>query len=131
MTTLDQQRALDAYQKAEAAAKQPGSANYRAYVDALPAAILTNGLGQALASERANGGDRQGGGNYNAHQQLYNNLAAWLQARIPDYRGDLLHQLMTHDEATYIQAQAEALAWLGWHKKFCRAFIARAAEDRG
>ena len=43
--------------------------------------------------------------------------------------GDLLQAIMKHDEAHYLHAQAEALAWLEWHKKCCRASFP--AEETG
>ena len=30
---------------------------------------------------------------------------------------------MSNDEECYLRAQVEALAWLEWHKKFCRAYL--------
>jgi CRISPR-associated protein Cmr5 len=36
---------------------------------------------------------------------------------------DLLEAITGQDEAHYLRAQAEALAWLEWHKKFCRAWL--------
>ncbi|HET9626208.1 MAG TPA: type III-B CRISPR module-associated protein Cmr5 [Kofleriaceae bacterium] len=94
---------------------------YRAYTDRLGPAILINGLGQALASERAAAGTPASPREH-AHACLFRNLQAWLCGDSGVYRGgDVLAQIVEGSEARYLQAQTEALAWLTWHKKFCRA----------
>lgn len=111
--------------------------SYRAYVDRLSPTIVMNGLGQALASERSAAGapphtDDEKGADKKAHQELYNSLHSWLCRRdggVYPGANDLLQALMTHDESLYLRAQAEALAWLLWHKKFCRAEFPRGEVD--
>lgn len=118
MRTLEQKRAAHALKRVDELANRLKSNaeknDYRAYVDRLGPAIVMNGLGQALASELAAGA---------AHKELYRSLKGWLCRDDGVYRagGDLLNAIMTHDQAKYLHAQAEALAWLEWHKKFCRA----------
>ena len=95
---------------------------YRSYVDRLGPAILMNGLGQAMATEIASGAGT--GASARAHRRLYDNLQGWLcrhDGNIYPDGGDLLQAIMTNDQSEYLLAQAEALAWLEWHKKFCRA----------
>ena len=97
---------------------------YRSYIERLGPAIVTNGLGQALAAERAAAGETPNKPEETAHLEVYRSLQSWLCR--PDsgvYPGadDLLEAILEHDEAQYLRAQAEALAWLEWHKKFCRA----------
>ncbi len=123
MRTLEQCRAADALERV---AKLGGSDAfrklYRSYVDRLGPAIVMNGLGQALATEKAAAGpgksDRE-----RAHRALHDNLQAWLCREGGVYpAGDQLLQAITqHDQSRYLRAQAEALAWLVWHKKGCRA----------
>lgn len=119
MRTLEQKRAEHALKRVdEVACKLKSDAlrkDYRAYVDRLGPAIVMNGLGQALASERAADGK--------AHAELYESLAGWLCRADGVYRADkdLLEAITTCGESKYLIAQAEALAWLEWHKKFCRA----------
>jgi CRISPR-associated protein Cmr5 len=127
MKTIEQLRAANALQRVtELRAKSEKFRKcYRAYVDRLSPAIVMNGLGQALASERSAAGappptdpDKQ------AHHELYRSLHNWLcrqKEGVYPGQADLLEALMTHDESFYLRAQAEALAWLLWHKKFCRA----------
>ena len=103
---------------------------YRAYVDRLGPTIMMNGLGQALATERA---AASAGRNVRerAHRRLYDNLQGWLcrdDSNIYPDGGDLLQAITANDQSKYLLAQAEALAWLEWHKKFCRAEL---PEDGG
>lgn len=125
MIITEQRRAADALAQVE---KLKGESEefrrlYRSYVDRIGPAIVMNGLGQALATERAAAGskntDRE-----KAHDRLYCNLQRWLCDQSDGiYPGspDLLKAIMDNDESMYLRAQVEALAWLEWHKKFCRA----------
>lgn len=120
---------------------------YAGYVKSLPAAIVMNGLGQALATELAQGGKDsakgQGGLSPDAHRQIYLHLQNWLcgkdpEAVFPDtFTEDnrplthLLTRLYGSDQSEYLRAQAEALIYLGWLKKFAGALLAGdEAEDR-
>ena len=101
---------------------------YRAYSDRLGPAIVMNGLGQALATERAAAGTAPKFEREKAHKELYGNIQSWLcrgNGGVYPAGGDLLKAIMDQDESHYLRAQAEALAWLEWHKKFCRASLPR------
>lgn len=115
--TLEQKRAGNALECARRV-REEGAEKYRSYVDRLGPAIVMNGLGQALATEIAAGDP--------VHDTLYRNVSQWLcrpgEGVYPGSR-DLLDSIVQNDEARYLHAQAEALAWLQWHKKFCRAFL--------
>lgn len=107
--------------------------NYKSYAKALPANILMSGLGQAVATMRSRVGKRAG------YQQLYNHLEDWLCGKDADApyhnfqaagnRSTLLHAITQHDQDTYIRAQAEALAYLEWLRKFAEAFLEDGAEQ--
>jgi len=101
--------------------------NFLSYVNALPAAIRTNGLGQAMATERAGSKDDKG------HGKLYKALNDWLcrdDSWAPYPRGmDLIEAIVKNGEAHYLRAQAEALAYLVWLKKFARAQLEPGSED--
>jgi CRISPR-associated protein Cmr5 len=113
---------------------------YAGYVKSLPAAIVMNGLGQALATELAQGGKNtakgQGGLSPDAHRQIYLHLQDWLcgkdaEAVFPDTFDKksrplthLLSRLYAADQSDYLRAQAEALLYLGWLKKFAGALLA-------
>lgn len=126
MRTYEQKRATDALKRVEQIDKLENSEkkkNYRAYVDRLGPTIVVNGLGQALASELA--------ADDPLHKKLYKNLKGWLCRDNGVYPKDkdLLCAIMEHDESKYLRAQAEALAWLEWHKKFCRAKFPKGEDD--
>lgn len=106
---------------------------YRAYVERLGPSILVNGLGQALATERAAAGRNPKQPEEQAHALLYKNAQAWLCRADGVYTqgGDLLTAIVTGSEQLYLRAQAEALAWLIWHKKFCRAVLPASDEYEG
>jgi CRISPR-associated protein Cmr5 len=103
---------------------------YRAYAERFGPSILMNGLGQALATERAAAGSKPTRPEERAHDLLYKNVQAWLcrAGGVYAQRADLLDAIVAGSEALYMRAQAEALAWLIWHKKFCRALLPSSEE---
>lgn len=127
--TPEQRRAADALRAVQALDDDVKfRKRYRAYADRIGPSILTNGLGQALAAERAAAGSDPKKPDERAHDRLYKNLQAWLCRNGGIYEPgaggtDLLQAVVRHGEADYLRAQAEALAWLMWHKKFCRAYL--------
>jgi CRISPR-associated protein Cmr5 len=126
MQTPEQRRAADALralpQRGESDALRK---SYRSYVERLGSSILINGLGQALATEKAAATSKPEKAEERAHHLLYENLARWLCREGGIYPGgmDLLEAIVQNGEAQYLRAQVEALAWLVWHKKFCRAYL--------
>ncbi|WP_043586021.1 type III-B CRISPR module-associated protein Cmr5 [Geminisphaera colitermitum] len=132
--SLAQRRAAHALARVQARehAGKSTYGNYVAYVSALPATILTNGLGQAAATllSRAKGKMKD------AHHLLYDDLASWLcgddsVAPYPKHKsnGRLMTAITTNTEADYLRAQAEALAYLVWLKKFANAFLEPGKPD--
>jgi CRISPR-associated protein Cmr5 len=133
--TLAQKRAAHALKQIEALNGKGGK--YKSYVQALPATILMNGLGQALAMELA-AADRNKG-DHDAHKLIYLHLESWLcgkpphQAKAPSnlvhsdapYKGepDVLKAIISKPEKDYLLAQAEALAYLDWLKTFASAYL--------
>jgi len=104
--------------------------NYVNYVKGLPAVILQNGLGQALATLlAASKGERDD------HRLLYDQLNEWLCGengnRYSPYRrcrgSDLMRAITSGSEEEYVVAQGEALAYLQWLKKFAVAYL---SEER-
>ena len=128
MQTAEQQRAANALERVESLNGTPNQfkVSYRAYVDRLGPAIVMNGLGQAMATELAAAGSGSGGRDTDAHQQLYENMQAWLcrnDGGVYAGANSLLQAIINGDQSKYILAQAEALSWLDWHKKCCRAIF--------
>jgi CRISPR-associated protein Cmr5 len=117
--TIEQARARHALDRVRAVKKDPGK--YGSYVKQLPASILMSGLGQAVATLQAAARGKQ----EDAHRTLYKDLEAWLCTECPDapYQGkrSLIDAIVDGDQAAYVRAQAEALHWLEWLKKFAQA----------
>jgi len=97
---------------------------FRRRVDNLGPSILTNGLGQALATARA-----QNGG-----QSVYDTLSDWLCQQHPysPYHGehDVLAGVVHHGRSEYMWAEGETLQWLTWLKKLARAQFPATQEAR-
>ena len=124
MRSIEQQRAANALHRVNGLTGKPSSfkKQYRSYVDRLGPAIVMNGLGQALATELAAAGENTD--DQRAHRELYVCLQEWLcreDGGVYRTGEDLLQAIMQNDQTHYLRAQVEALAWLEWHKKCCRA----------
>ncbi|ACV63730.1 CRISPR-associated protein, Cmr5 family [Desulfofarcimen acetoxidans DSM 771] len=123
--TLEQERAADALQKVKEVRQERKDLliEYSSYAKSLPATILANGLGQAAATLLAKAKDNK----KDAHYILYTHLREWLcsdREVVPYNKGeDLMEAITSNDRNAYIRAQAEALAWLQWLKKFAAAYL--------
>jgi len=126
--TLDQQRAEHALNQIQRLAKETDyDGMYVSYVSALPATIVMNGIGQALATELAK--DK---GKGQSHRRLFDHLASWLTNEgqpLSAVRGAAREQpqsvltALMESQQTYVNAQAEAMAYINWLKQFARAFL--------
>jgi CRISPR-associated protein Cmr5 len=130
--TLDQRRAADALEKIRnlQARGENYYGHYVSYVSALPATIVMNGLGQALATllSAAKGDPRD------PHRILYDHIADWISTQIQPLSGPtdtLIDRLMQNRQDVYLQAQAEAMAYLNWLKQFARAYLKEKKEGEG
>jgi CRISPR-associated protein Cmr5 len=98
--------------------------NYVSYTQSLPATILMNGLGQACATLLAKS---------EHHRLLYEDLQSWLcgdDSAVPFRNGgELMEAITQKDQRAYLHAQAEALAYLVWLKKFANAFLERGTSE--
>ena len=134
MRSVEQERAANALACVNALGRRSDDfkKRYRGYIDRLGPAIVMNGLGQALATERAGAGAHPKQDDERAHHEIYQNLRRWLcrdQGGVYPSSDDLLEAIMENDEALYLRAQAEALSWLEWHKKCCRASFPKDEGD--
>lgn len=132
--TLEQERAAYALAKVRDIREKLDAEKadkFASYVESLPANILSNGLGQTAATLLAQGKGRDG----DPHRMLYNALQAWLcrDAIQAPYRsaGDLMNAIVSNDRNTYLRAQAEALAWLAWLKRFAVAYLKKEKKKEG
>jgi CRISPR-associated protein Cmr5 len=117
MRTLDQKRAEHALEEIKKIGNKEYG-HYVSYVSGLPATIVMNGLGQALVTLLAK--------DDNSHKMLFDSVAGWLCEQIPGLGGEpdgLIERMMDQDQAVYIHAQAEAMAYLSWLKQFARAYL--------
>ncbi len=136
---LARRRAKDALKKIKTMVPEPGEqaqyGNYVSYVKALPATIIMSGLGQALAMEKA--GANKSGDVKAGHERLYRHLNNWLCNAggtgwtSSPYSGDVLEAITDGNDADYIRAQAEALEYLEWLKKFAMAFLEEKQDREG
>ena len=145
--TIEQQRAEAALAAVQEVAQRAADVQrmYASYAKSLPAMILMAGLGQALATAMSKGGGSASGGNAEAWRLLVGHLEAWLVRQCPEspYKGAggaqgdgsaglaLMRAIVDHDQRDYVIAQAEALAYLQWLKKFAHALLAREGGDGG
>jgi|GEM_PF-345502 len=127
--TLEQQRAAHALNAVRELAAAPFAKEYSSYVESLPATIVMNGLGQACATllAAANGSGDRG----HAYSALHGHLQSWVcRPASPGnaegvYPGadSLIDAIVQNGQSKYVHAQAEALAYLVWLKKFSQAFL--------
>lgn len=124
--SLEQERAAQAARDVREAKDSTGGGEYRSLVEGLPAMILANGLGQTCAYLLS----RAEGDRHKVEFLLYRHLETWVQRRIPRLQGGLLPALMNADAGTYRRAQAEALAYVQWLKRFAQAELPRGERQR-
>ncbi len=121
-TTLDQDRAAHALEKIRSM-QGNHDGMYVSYISAMPATIVMNGLGQALITQLSKAKKGQAG---DSHRLIYEHLCDWLSQQVAGLEGpadQLIERLMNNDQAVYVHAQAEAMAYLNWLKQFSRAML--------
>jgi len=125
--SAEQRRAANALQAVAHSLPPPSySKSIAPTPDRLGPAILMNGLGQALATERANNDEP-------AHHHLFHNLETWLCGEAGVYvTGDLLSAIVGGSEALYFARRPRR--WPGWSgtrnsaAHTCQRRIARRTE---
>lgn len=121
--TLGQKRAAHALKAIAKLVEKNNYGNFGSYVQRLPATIVMNGLGQAMAGELAAG---RGGkdDDERAHKTLFGFVESWLweSKTYPNDEG-LMEAIVKSNQEDYVRAQAEALAYLDWLKKFSQAYL--------
>jgi CRISPR-associated protein Cmr5 len=123
MQTLQQQRAKHALQKVKDLIPLNEGDKLKARANELPFMIHTNGLGQALAFFKSKK-DKDG------YDKLFLILQSWLTQNEKDTKGrpfagkpDLMVAITEADFQTYRIAQAEAIQYMDWVKKFASAYL--------
>jgi CRISPR-associated protein Cmr5 len=138
MQTMQQQRAKFALTRVKEAANHldtKSKKEYKSYASALPFMIHANGLGQAAAFYRSKG-------ETDTHFRLYRLLSDWLTGNEVNIDGfnretqpfhrhnDLLEGITQEKMPVYMTAQAEAMVFMNWVKRFADAFM-RGDEQHG
>ncbi len=119
--TIEQDRAKYALEQVTGFAGD--KTKYATLVKRLPAMILNNGLGQAIAFLLAD--DK--GEKKEPSWMLYAQLQTWLFSKCIACTGsDLITCLMNGDRKQYMHAQHETLKLLTWMKKFAEADLPKA-----
>lgn len=115
MQTLEQQRAKHALRQVETLLENLDHKELVSQASSFPAMIHMNGLGQAATFYRMRSG---------APEKLYDALSDWLcrDEQVYAKHQDLIKGITESDMHCYRMAQAEALAYLSWLKKFAKAF---------
>lgn len=125
--TLGQRRAAHALEAIKNLETQKGYGNFGSYVQRLPATIVMNGLGQAMAGELA--AARLGKGanmsvDERSHKILFDFVESWLkESGVYSKDKGLMAAIVQSNQEKYVLAQAEALAYLDWLKKFSQAYL--------
>lgn len=115
--TLEQQRAADAWRKAEGV-----NSDYVRLAKSAPALIMNSGLMQVLAFLDEKSGKKK----ETPHQKLGQHLRDWLHQRfasdLPDQNfKPFMARLMATDPLVFQAITAEALAWLRWMRQIAPA----------
>ena len=122
---LELERAKSALAAIQVELHQPnGYGNYRSYCEGLPATVLMNGLGQALAMLLAKVDKHP------EKKRFYEAISHWVTERVwGSSVPQLLERIVNSDQNKYVQAHAETLAYLGWLKKFSAAYLEKREEE--
>lgn len=123
--TLEQRRATYALAAVQRHVGNAGAERYGTLVRSLPAMVLMNGIGQALAYLRADAGGNAGKPSAQLAQELEDWLCGPPDTEHPERvysTGPLLTALMAGERHQYQQAQRSSLLVLGWVKKFADAY---------
>ena len=112
--TQEQERAAQAWKdvRDDVKGKKEFASEYKALAASAPADIQTNGLGQTLAFWLSKGKGE--------HKTLYRHLSTWVVQKMGQ-GDDLLRWITQTDSTRYRRATVEALAFLGWLKRFAQA----------
>lgn len=127
--TKEQRRARAAWLDVQAVDQRPSDVKkkYRGLALKLPAMILINGLGQALAFLKSKGK----GNADDPHEIVYVHLQNWLFAEIrwtTAIQPTLIERILNATSETYRQATTETLSYLHWLRRFAEAVLPEPEE---
>jgi len=118
MQTLQQQRAAHALEGVQGLICQNDDKKLKARASELPFMIHANGLGQAAAFFRSKK-DKDG------YDKIYDLLENWMTRDGGPLTGKacMMEAITSADLHTYRVAQAEAMQYMDWVKKFSSAYL--------
>ena len=118
MQTLQQERAKHALGQVQSWQALNDNSKLRARSSELPFMIHANGLGQAAAFFKSKG-------KKDGYDVVFSALQSWLRAPHRPLAGtpDLMSAIVATDLHTYRMAQAEAIQYMDWVKKFASAYL--------
>ncbi|NRT58053.1 type III-B CRISPR module-associated protein Cmr5 [Sphaerotilus uruguayifluvii] len=120
--TLQQQRAAHALGQVKSWVPLNDGKKLKSRTSELPFMIHANGLGQAAAFFRSKG-------NKDGYAVVFAGLQSWLVSAGRPFAGktDLMQAIVDADLYTYRCAQAEAMAYMDWVRKFASAYLGEQA----
>jgi CRISPR-associated protein Cmr5 len=124
--TIEQERAKFALGFVNDKTKDKDREDYKTLIKRLPAMVLNNGIGQALAFLLAKAETDQNKPSY----KLFGALKEWLRTQNVYTGDDLMDALTKGTRAQYMQARHETLKLLTWMTKFADAYLAEGAEKK-
>lgn len=120
--TLQQLRAKHALVQVQQLVPLNDSEKLKARASELPFMIHANGLGPALAFFKSKK-------NEHGYGHLFRILESWLTEDVPGRpfagKRDLMQAITQTDFHTYRMAQAEAIQYMDWVKKFASAYLVK------
>lgn len=127
MQTLQQERAKNALkevtnwkEKTKGKENEEKRRKLKARTSELPFMIHANGLGQAVAFFKSKSVKKDEG-----YDEVFRALQSWMSQSKRPFAGqtDLMEAIVNADLRTYRVAQAEAMAYMDWVKKFASAYL--------
>lgn len=118
MQTLQQERAKHALAQVKSWVPLNEGSKLKARTHELPFMIHANGLGQASAFFKSKG-------TKDGYDKVFLALQSWLAQPKRPFAGkpNLMDAIVDADVRTYRVAQAEAMAYMDWVKKFASAYL--------
>jgi len=108
LQTISQQRAKHALAQVQSWTDVAQHKELKSYTVGMPAMILMSGFGQTCAFYKSKGGN---------HTVVLQALQGWLG------KGEIISLITQSSAQDYQLAQAEALEYLNWLKKFAKAYL--------
>ncbi|MCW3488683.1 type III-B CRISPR module-associated protein Cmr5 [Dethiobacter alkaliphilus] len=136
--SLEQGRALFAYQKAEEAKEQGAemAKKYKSYVKKVPMLVKNNGLGAAFAFVKAKGTARNEDGGLSsekaAYKKIYDDTAEWLRQSPLEFLAkekELLEHILSLPSDEYRALTNEVMAFFFWLGRCAEGLIEGEAEN--